>query len=131
MRRLTDGEDVADLELSLGTSIDRLTGVGTLSSDEGLLHGLVLVRMTELDGGKGSTTSGVVDDALDDTTDVAMALGEIERTILSSTLSVSGVRVENGIVTLTLCYMTRTKRREYEQECDRRSSEQGQFQNRL
>jgi hypothetical protein len=103
LSKRTDGEDVANLELSLLAGVDGLAGVNALSSNEGLLHNLVLVRVTELDGGEGSTTSGVVDDALNDTTNIAVTLGEIEVAVLSSTLSVSNVSVKNGIVTLTLC----------------------------
>ena len=101
-RKLANGKDVANSEGSIGTSIDVLTGVDTFSSDEGLLDGLVLVRVTEDDGCKGSTTTRIVDDLLDNTLDVAVTLGIIEATVLCSTLTVGGVSVEDGIITPTL-----------------------------
>jgi len=90
------GKDIANGEGSLLSAVDELTSVHTLSSDEGLGTETVLVLVTEDDLGERSTTTGVVDDFLDDTANIAVALSIIERSQLGSTLTVSGVRLEDS-----------------------------------
>lgn len=51
-----EGENVGDVQGSLLTAVDELAGGETLSGNEGLDTGAVLVRVTESDLGKGSTT---------------------------------------------------------------------------
>lgn len=98
----TEGHDVADLELSRLAAVDELTGVQTLDSDEVLAGQVVLVRVAENNAGEGGTTTGVMDDLPDNTLDVAVTLGEVERAELGSSLSVLGVGLEDTARTLTL-----------------------------
>lgn len=55
-------EHVADGEGGLLAAVDELTGVGTLSSQEGHLLELVPVRVAEVDPGERGATAGIVDD---------------------------------------------------------------------
>ncbi len=73
-----------------------------LSSDEELLVEAVLVGVLELNLSKGGTPARVVDDILDHTLDVALALGEIELTVLGSALPVEGVRLHSQRMDSTL-----------------------------
>jgi hypothetical protein len=59
-------KNVTDVQGSLLTAVNELTGVGTLSGDEGLSAHLVSVGITELDLGEGGATTGVVDNLLDE-----------------------------------------------------------------
>lgn len=61
------GEDVANNEGGLGTSVDELTGVHALDSDEVLSALLVAVGVAEHHPGEGSTTAGVVHNRLNNT----------------------------------------------------------------
>jgi len=99
---LTDGEHVADGELGLGTEVQELSGVHSLSGDDQFLVGLVLVRITEVDDSKGCTSTGVVDDVLDDTLDVSVTLGEIELAELGCSLTLAGVGPEDASTTPSL-----------------------------
>jgi len=94
--KLAHGDNVSDAEGSLLATVDEGTGVKTLSGNEGFFTELVTVRIAEDDTGKGSTATGstnfsnsfssstqrdvparVVDDLLDDTTDVAVPFGKV------------------------------------------------------
>lgn len=87
---------------TLLSTVDKLTSVETLGGDKSGSTLLVTVLITELDLGEGSTTTGIVDDLTDDTTDVAVTLGEIESTELGGALAVLGVSLEDTTVTLAL-----------------------------
>lgn len=78
-----DGQDIADGESSLGTSVDELTGEETLNGDEILSSVLVLVWVSEDNLGEGCATAGVVHDFLDNALDVAFSFGEIKSSELS------------------------------------------------
>ena len=77
-----EGEDVADGERGVLAGVDELASVHALVGDEGLGVQLVAVGVAEDDLGQRCATAGVVDDLLHDTTDVSMALGEVEGTEL-------------------------------------------------
>lgn len=96
------GKDVSDGESGVLSGVDELTSVHALVDDKGLGVELELIRITEDDLGKGSTTTGVVDDLLYDTADVSMSLGEIEGSELGDTVSEAGVGSENAAATLSL-----------------------------
>lgn len=85
------GQDVSDRESGVLSGVDELTGVHALVGNECLLDLLELVGIAESDAGEGSTAAGVVDYLLDDTSDVAMALGEIEVSEFGGGLSQAGV----------------------------------------
>lgn len=86
-----EGKDVADGQGSVLTGVDELAGVHALVGDEGLGDHLELVGVTELDLGEGSTTAGIVDDLLDDTTGVTVSLSVIEGPELGRGLVQAGV----------------------------------------
>ena len=87
---------------TLLAAVDELASVRALS--RGPLHIvlLVVVAVVELDLGDRRTTSRVVDDVLDDTAHVAVALSVVEDAQTARTLAVLGVRCEDGAATLTL-----------------------------
>jgi hypothetical protein len=87
-----EGQNVADGQGGVLTGVDELAGVHALVGDEGLGDHLELVGVTELDLGEGSTTAGIVDDLLDDTTGVSVTLGVVEGTELRRRLVETGVR---------------------------------------
>lgn len=99
----SERQDVADDKVSLFATIDKLTGINTLSCDEELLLVLEPEGVAEGHPGKGCTTAGVVDDLCDHTLQVAVALAEVERPEASRTLPVVGVGLEDGSRSLTLC----------------------------
>jgi len=82
----SEREDVANGEGSVLAGVDELAGVHALVGDEGLGVELEAVGVTEDDLGQGSTTAGVVDDLLHDTTNIAVSLSEIEGTELGGSL---------------------------------------------
>jgi len=83
---LADGEDVTDLELGGLTAVDELAGVHTLDLDHQLLVQFVLVLVPEDDLLQGLTSTGVVDDLLDETFDEPVPLTVVEGPELLSTL---------------------------------------------
>lgn len=85
------GQDVSDGELGVLTGVDELAGVHALVGDEGLGHHLELVGVAELDLGEGSTTTGIVNDLLDNTTGVSVTLSEVESAELGGGLVQAGV----------------------------------------
>mmetsp|Transcript_21967 Transcript_21967/g.47881 ORF Transcript_21967/g.47881 Transcript_21967/m.47881 type:complete len:172 (-) Transcript_21967:235-750(-) len=97
-----EGKDVAYVESGLLTAVDELAGVHALGGDEELGVALVPVGVKELDLGDGRTTTGIMDDLLDDATDVAVLLGVVDGTELHGTLAGADVSLEDGGLTLTL-----------------------------
>lgn len=98
----SEGEDVADGKSGVLAGVDELAGVHAFVGNEGLGDLLELVGRVELNAGEGSTTARVVDDLLHDTANVAMTLGEIERSELGGGLVQAGVGSEDTAATLTL-----------------------------
>ena len=96
------GKAVTDGQLSSLTAVDKLTSVETLDSDEDVLDGLVSVGVTEDDLGDGGTSAGVVHDVSDKTLHVTVALGIVEGSQLSGTLTASADGLEDQRLTLTL-----------------------------
>merc|ERR1712173_528839 len=99
---LQGAQDVTDLKIGLLATVDELAGVHALGGNEGLTLQLVAVGIPERDPGKGSTATGVVDDVLDNTLDVAMPLSVVHSPQPSGTLPVLGVRLEDASSALTL-----------------------------
>lgn len=102
LRDGAEGKDVADGEGSVLAGINELAGVHALVGNEGLALLLELVGGVEDNAGERSTTTGVVDDLLHNTTDVAVALGIVERSELRRGLVQPGVGGEDGTAALTL-----------------------------
>jgi hypothetical protein len=97
-----EGEDVTNGQGGLLTTVDKLASVHALSGDESGSALLVSILITELDLGEGSTTTGIVDDLTDDSTDVTVTLGKVESTELGGTLTVLGVSLEDASMALAL-----------------------------
>merc|ERR1711868_191842 len=102
LRDGAEGKDVADGEGGVLAGVDKLAGVHALVGDEGLGVQLVAVGIAELDLGQRCATAGVVDDLLNDTTDVSMALGEVEGAELRRRLVKPGVGSEDRAAALPL-----------------------------
>jgi hypothetical protein len=102
LRHLTDWENVADGKSGLLASVDELASVHALVGDEGLGNLLELVRVAEGDLSEGSTTTGIVDNLLHNTTEVSMALSVIEVSELGRSLVQARVGRENRSTTLAL-----------------------------
>lgn len=88
---LTDRENVTDLDCSLLADVDGHTGVDTFSSDKVFGHGTVTVWITEFDGCKWCTTTRIVDNSLDNTTEITLAFSKIEGTVFRCTLTEDSV----------------------------------------
>ncbi len=97
-----EGQHVTDVQRSLLTGVNELASVDTLVGNESLLSDSVLVGVSEGNLGKRSTSTWVVDDQLDDTTDVAVTLSVVQGSQLGSTLSQPRVGGEDGTSTLPL-----------------------------
>ena len=95
-------KDVSYAEISFGSSIDELAGVHALNGDEVLSSSLVSERVSEADDGKRSASSRLVNDLLDDASEVSLSLGVVEDSELSGSDSMRGVGLENGRSTLSL-----------------------------
>jgi len=96
-RKLSNGEDVPDGEVSLPATVDECASVEALGRDEGLLAELVAVGIAEDDAGERRTAACVVDDLLDYAAYVAIALGEVEVTEAGGGLVVVRVRLEDCV----------------------------------
>jgi hypothetical protein len=97
-----DWENVSDGQSSVLAGVDELAGVHALVGDEGLGLELESVWVAENDLGKRRTTSGVVDDVLDNAANVSVTLSIIEVSELCRCLVQAGIRRENGAAALPL-----------------------------
>jgi len=97
-----EGEDVSDSQVCVLASIDELTSVHALVRDEGLGVELEAVWISKLNLGQRSSSSWVMNDLLDYTSDVTMSLRIIEGTELRRRLVESCVGRENRSATFTL-----------------------------
>jgi hypothetical protein len=92
---LVDGEDVTSGEGSFISTVDELTSVHAFSSQEvGSLES-ILIRVSEDDLSKGSTTAGIVEDLSDDALNVTVLFSEIENSESSGSDSVMLVSLED------------------------------------
>lgn len=101
-RHRLERQHVARHELGALAAVDELTGVGTFGGSPLHLVGLEFVRVLELNLGHWRTTSRVVNDFPNDTTDVAVALGEVDGTQRARALAMLVVGSKDGPPTLTL-----------------------------
>ena len=99
---LRHGEHVAHSQLRLLAAVDELTSVHALRGSEKLLVELVAVRRAELHDSQRRATSGVMDDVLHDTLDVARALRIVQGAERHRALAVLGVALEDGACTTAL-----------------------------
>merc|ERR1711939_1219820 len=96
LRHLREREDVADDERGLLAAEDERAGGHALGRDKRLGALLVAVRVTEDDLCERCAASRVVHDLLDETADVAVALGIVERAQACCSDAVLGVRREDA-----------------------------------
>jgi hypothetical protein len=98
-----EGEDISYGKSGLLSTVNELTGVHTLRGDHEFVVPLVTVSVEELDAGNGGTTTGIVQDLLDDSADISVLLSIVNRTKLHGSLASAGVSLEDGRLTLPLC----------------------------
>jgi len=79
-RELAHRKNIPNAEIGLPAAVDEGASVEALGGDEGFFTELVTVWITEDDTGKRSTTAGVMDDLLDNATNIAVPFGEVEGT---------------------------------------------------
>jgi len=102
LRDGVEGQDVADGESGVLSGVDELASVHALVGNEGLSVVLEPVRVAESDLSQRSAATAVVDNLLDYTADVAIALSEIESAELGRSLVQAGVGREDGPASLPL-----------------------------
>mmetsp|Transcript_17536 Transcript_17536/g.24365 ORF Transcript_17536/g.24365 Transcript_17536/m.24365 type:complete len:234 (-) Transcript_17536:20-721(-) len=95
-------QDVSNSQGGLTSTVDELTSVHTLGTKQKFRVTLVTVGVQELNLGHGGTTTGIVHNVLDDTTNVTALLRIVQRTKLDGTLTGTGVGCENRPLTLSL-----------------------------
>jgi hypothetical protein len=97
------GQDIAYSQGSLLSAIDKLTSVHAFCADKEFVISLETVGIQKLNLGNGSTTTRVMKNLLDDSTNVTSLFGIVDRTELDGTLTGTDMRSVNGGLTLTLC----------------------------
>lgn len=102
---LAQRKNISDGQGGLLSAVDELTSVHTLSGNHKLSVPLVTVGVQELDLGNGSTTTRVVHDVLDNTTDVSTTFSVVDGTKLHGSLAGADVSLEDGGLTLPLCLL--------------------------
>lgn len=102
LRHGREGQGVSNAHWGLGSRVEVLSGVDSLSGNEQLVDLLVLVRVTELHTGERSATTGVVDDVLDNSLHGSLLLAKVEATELRSALTLVYVSLKDGTASLTL-----------------------------
>merc|ERR1719460_1344556 len=100
LRHPADREDVANVDLRLGTAIHELARVHALNGDEDFLVNLVAVLVAEVHLGERRPATRVVDDLLDKALHEPLTLGEVHAAELRSTLAADGVGFEDATLAL-------------------------------
>jgi len=95
---LVDGKDVTGGKRSLSSGVDELTSVHTLTSDEMVVLKSVLIRVSEDDLSKGSSTTRIMEDFSDNTLDVTISFSEIENSESSGSDSVMLVGLKDRVL---------------------------------
>ena len=95
-------KNIANNEICLLATVDKLAGVHALGGDEQLLLMLVPERVAEGDSGERGAATGIVDDLGDHALEVSVALAKVQAPEPRRTLPVVGVRLEYGSGTFTL-----------------------------
>jgi len=102
LRHGTDRHDVSDSQRRFLSTVDKLSSVHTLDGDERFLSLLEFIGISELNDSQGRSSSGVVNDILDDSLDVSMTFGIIRGAKTSGAFAMFVVRRENRTRTLSL-----------------------------
>jgi hypothetical protein len=79
---LSDGQDVANRDGGLLAAEDVLTSVSALSRQEVLVLVSIFVWVAELNLGEGCTSSRIMNNALDNTSNIAVSLGIVESSVV-------------------------------------------------
>ena len=105
LRDRSQRQDVTAGKAGLLTAVDELSRVHTFGTEEQFVVALVSVRVDKLNTANRGTSTGVVHDFLDGSSDVTLLLGVVNRSKLDRSLSGAGVRLEDGRLTLSLCLL--------------------------
>jgi hypothetical protein len=99
---LLQRQDIANVQSGLLPTVDELASVHTLGGDHELSIALEAVRIQELNLGDRRASSWVMDNFLDDSTDVTPTLSIVDGTELDGSLARAGVGLEDRGLTLSL-----------------------------
>lgn len=102
LRHVSNGKNVTNVELGLLSDVDELTSIHALSAQEKLLVETVAVRRTEGHLSDGGSTARIMDNILDNSTEVTVTLRVVEGAKGNLSDTVSGVTLEDSSSTLTL-----------------------------
>ena len=105
LRDRSQRQDVTAGKAGLLSAVDELSAVHTFGTQEQFVVSLVSVLVQELNTADRGTSTRVVHDLLDGSSDVTLLLGIVERSKLARSLSGAGVRLEDGRLTLSLCLL--------------------------
>ncbi|KAG6546659.1 hypothetical protein Mapa_011848 [Marchantia paleacea] len=97
------GQNITNSQSSLLSTVQELTSVHTLSGNKELLLMLVSERMSESHLGQRSSTTRIVDDIRNNTLDVAISFGVIERPESGRSFPSVSVGSENTSRSFPLC----------------------------
>merc|ERR1719206_35047 len=102
LRHNSHRKDVSNLQCCLLPTVDKLTGMHTLSGNEEFLSQFELVRISEDDNSKWSTSTRVMDDLLDNSFDVTISFSIVQRSQFCCSLSKFLMSSENTSGTFSL-----------------------------
>ena len=100
------GKNIAHRQGGLLAAVNELTRVHALGAHQEFIVFLIAIGVTELHLCYWCTPSRVVQNLLDDTTNVTVLFGIVQSSQLDSTLASPRVRLEDGGLTLALCLIT-------------------------
>jgi len=95
-------QDITTGKTGLLSAVNELSTVHTFGTQEQFIVTLVSVTVEELNTAHRGTSTGVVHDLLNDTSNVTLLLGVIKRSKLDGSLSGARMRLEDGGLTLSL-----------------------------
>jgi len=101
----SQGQDVSASQGGLLSAVNELSGVHTFGTEEQFVVALVSVCVQELNTADRSSSTGVVHDLLDNSSDVSLLFGIVERSKLDGTLSGARMGLEDRGLTLSLCLL--------------------------
>lgn len=99
---LLEGENVSASQCGLLPAVDELAGVHALSGNHKFSVALVAIGVQELNLGHRRSTSRIVEDLFDDTTDIAATFRVVDGTKFDSALASAYVGFEDGGFTPSL-----------------------------
>jgi hypothetical protein len=100
---LLQGQHITNGKSSLLSAVNELSSVHTLGGDHELSITLETVSVQELNLGNGGSPTRIMEDFLNDTTDISTTFSVVDGSELDGSLAGAGVRLEDGGLTLSLC----------------------------